>query len=258
MRRPALTAALAAVLLLPACGRDAPSASATRSAPPELSVAAAASLRELLESTREAFAVAHGGARLSFSFEASSTLSRQIEEGGAFGAFLSADAANVDRIAARLQADTRRVFLSNRLALVGRSDLAAPPADPAALAAGSFSLALAGPAVPAGRYARACLERMGLLATLEPRAVVADDVRAALALVESGTVDTAFVYLTDARLAQDARLLWMAPPEDDPGISYVAAAVLDAPALARDYVAWLGSEAFLVRAEELGFLRPAP
>ena len=100
---------------LVACGESAPAgatpAEPAKAAPPELCVAAAASLRELCESTRGAFAAAHGGAKLSFSFEASSTLSRQIEEGGAFGAFLSADAANVDRIAPRLQADTRRVFL---------------------------------------------------------------------------------------------------------------------------------------------------
>src|SRR5262245_46388181 len=254
MRAPRFRLVLTACLLLAsACGQASAPDARAESPAPRLSVAAAASLRELLQSTQAEFSAAHGGAQLDFSFEASSTLSRQIEEGGSFGAFLSADAANVDRIAARLQADTRRVFLANRLVLVGRSDLATPPADPAALAAGRWSLVLAGPAVPVGKYARAYLERKGLLATLEPRAAVADDVRAALALVEAGTADTAFVYLTDARVAKDARLLWTAPPEDDPGITYVAAAVQGAPPAARAYVEWLRSEAFLARAEELGF-----
>ena len=251
---------LAALLVLAACGKSGePTAEAKPSdaaGPPALTIAAAASLRELLESTAPDFSAAHGDVRLSFSFEASSTLSRKIEEGGAFDVFLSADATNVDRLEDRVVPATRRVFLSNRLVLVGSSDLASPPPDPAALAAGTWSVALAGPAVPVGKYARAYLERKELLAAVAPRISTADDVRAALALVEAGTVDTAFVYLTDANLAKDAKLLWIAPPEDDPGISYVAVVVHGAKPAAPAYVEWLRSEAFLAKAEALGFLRP--
>jgi molybdate transport system substrate-binding protein len=230
-------------------------ASSARPAP-SLTIAAAASLRELLEATQSDFAASHDGAKLSFSFEASSALSRKIEEGGAFDAFLSADAANVDRLKERVEASTRRVFLANRLALVGRSDLASPPSDPAALAAGTWSLALAAPAVPAGKYARAYLEQQGLTVALTPRITNADDVRAALALVEAGTVDLAFVYLSDAKIAKNSKLLWTAPREEDPGIAYVAAAVRGAQPAAAAYVEWLGSEPFLKQAEALGFERP--
>jgi molybdate transport system substrate-binding protein len=255
---------LAPVVLLvaAACGdaeaSRAASATAVRPQPTEtLTVAAAASLRDLLTSTATDFATAHG-VMPSFSFEASSTLSRQIEEGGEFDAFLSADAANLDRLGDKVDAATRRLFLGNTLAMVGRRDLASPPADPAALAAGSWSIALAAPAVPAGKYARTYLDKKGLLTSLQPRITSADDVRAALALVEAGTVDTAFVYLTDARMAKESRLLWQAPPADDPGIQYVAAAVRGRHAIGRAYVEWLGSEEFLKRATALGFVRPNP
>lgn len=252
----------ALLLLAAACGdAAAPKAAGATAAPGKptetLTVAAAASLRDLLTATATDFQAAHG-VMPSVSFEASSMLSRQIEEGGSFDAFLSADAANVDRLGDKVDAATRKVFLGNTLAMVGRKDLASPPADPAALAAGTWSIALAGPAVPAGKYARTYLEKHGLLTGLQSRITNADDVRAALALVESGTVDTAFVYLTDARMAKQSPLLWQAPPADDPGIAYVAAAVHGGHDLGRVYVEWLGSEAFLKRADALGFLRPNP
>jgi molybdate transport system substrate-binding protein len=257
---------VASLLALVACGNSSsPAAEAKPAAPAAakpaapaapLTIAAAASLRELLEGASAEYASSHGGSKPSFSFEASSTLSRKIEEGGAFDAFLSADAANVDRLKDKVDVATRRVFLGNKLVMVGRSDLPSPPADPAALAAGKWSIALAGPAVPAGKYARAYFEKKGLTAALTPRVTNADDVRAALALVEAGTVDTAFVYLTDAKIAKNAKLLWTAPAEDDPGISYVAAVVHGGKPDAAKFVEWLGSEAFLKQAEALGFLRP--
>jgi molybdate transport system substrate-binding protein len=257
---------LAPLLVLLACGNDQPAVAASTSppsagsgvpaAPTELTVAAAASLRELLESSSADFTAAHAGTKLSFSFEASSTLSRKIEEGGAFDVFVSADAANVDRLKDRVDAATRRVILGNRLVMVGRSDAASLPADPAALAAGKWSIAVAGPAVPAGKYARAYFDKRGLSAALTPRISNADDVRAALSLVEAGTVDVAFVYLTDAKEAKSSKLLWTAPAEDDPGIRYVAAVVHGGKPAAAAYVQWLGSETFLARAEALGFERP--
>jgi molybdate transport system substrate-binding protein len=252
--------ASALLLLAAACGEaGAPrteGAKAATPAPPEsITIAAAASLKDLLMLTTPEF-LASSGVIPSFSFEASSTLSRQIEEGGAFDVFLSADADNLDRLGDKVDAATRKVFLRNTLALVGRHDLAAPPADPAALAAGTWSIALAAAAVPAGKYARAYLEGKGLLAGLEARITNADNVRATLALVEAGTVDTAFVYVTDAKAAQQCKLLWQAPPEDDPGITYLAAAMKGKSPAGRVFVEWLGSEAFLARADALGFLRP--
>ena len=57
-------------------------------------------------------------------------------------------------------------------------------------------------------------------------------------------------------VAKNAKLVWIAPPEDDPGISYVAVVVQGGKPAAAAYVEWLRSEAFLARAEALGFLRP--
>jgi len=226
--------------------------------PAPLTIGAASSLKELCESTAAKFEATHSGTKLRFSFDASSTLSRQIEAGGAFECLLSADTANVDRLAAKVDGATRVKFLSNRLMVVARPDLAAKVTSAESLKELPGKLALGGEAVPAGKYARAWLTKKGLLDALQPKIVNADNVRAALALVEAGAADAAIVYATDARVATKAKLAFAVPPADDPGPEYVAAAVAGASAPARDYVQWLLSAEFQEAAAKLGFVRVVP
>jgi molybdate transport system substrate-binding protein len=240
------------LLVATACGRG------DATPPRPLSVAAASSLRELLEATAPVFEAEHPGVRVSFAFEASSTLARQIDAGGAFDAFLSADAETLDRLGEWMEASTRAPFLANRLALVHREDLPSPPSSPRDLRSLAGPLALAGRAVPAGKYARAFLEKQGLLGELEAKIVDAANVRAALALVESGAADAAFVYRTDAQVARRAKLAWVASREEDPGVLYLAAAAKGAPPSAAAYVRWLRESAFQAEAERRGFLRVGP
>ena len=82
--------------------------------------------------------------------------------------------------------------------------------------------------VPAGVYAREDLTRIGR-ATLLPKVVPAGSVRLALAAVESGAVDAAVVYRTDAAVAKRSRVAWRVPHEEGPAIRYAAVAVRDAP-----------------------------
>src|SRR5829696_6842071 len=95
----------------------------TRAAPSQTTVAAASSLRELLEATRHRFEKQHLGASLAFSFDASSALSRQIEAGSGFEVFLSADRENVERLGDKVDRERTKAFMSNRLALVARAGL---------------------------------------------------------------------------------------------------------------------------------------
>ena len=111
--------------------------------------------------------------------------------------------------------------------------------------------------MPAGRYARAWLAARELLAPLQPKIVSADNVRAALALVESGAAAAAIVYATDARIARRARLLFAVPAAEDPGVVYVAAAVRAGnEQAAAAFLGWLGSAEFLAAATQRGFLPP--
>lgn len=247
-----ITRALALLAFVVAAGCE-------KSPPPApLTIGAASSLKELCESTAAKFEATHSGTRLRFSFDASSTLSRQIEAGGAFECLLSADAADVDRLAANVDAASRVKFLSNRLVVVARPDLPTEITSAESLKELPGRLALGGEAVPVGKYARAWLTKKGLLDALQPKIVNADNVRAALALVEAGAADAAIVYATDAKVATKAKLAFEVPPADDPVPEYVAAAVAGASAPARDYVKWLLSAEFQEAAAKLGFVRVVP
>jgi molybdate transport system substrate-binding protein len=78
-------------------------------------------------------------------------------------------------------------------------------------------------AVPAGVYARQYLEQLDLWSELEPKLVPGASVRAALAAVESGAVDAAIVYRTDARIALKATVAYVVPADRGPRIVYPGA-----------------------------------
>ncbi len=77
-----------------------------------------------------------------------------------------------------------------------RQEFARAPAEIRRLAIGDPA------AVPAGVYARRYLEQRGLWTAYEPRIVPTTNVRAALAAVETGSVDAAIVYVTDLAAAR--------------------------------------------------------
>lgn len=209
-------------------------------------VYAAASLTDAL---REATAAV--GLQARFSFAASSTLARQIENGAPADIFASADEEWADYLAqrGRLVADSRTTFLANRLVLVTPADRTRTlelrrGMDFTALL-GAGRLAVGDPAhVPAGRYARAGLEWLGAWPAVEPRLARAESVRAALALVERGEVPFGIVYATDAAASRAVAVAATFPRESHPPIAYPFAIVAgrDTPA-ARAWLAALQTPA---------------
>ena len=184
-------------------------------------VLAASSLQESLEAVGEAWA-AKGHTAPVLSFAASSALARQVEQGAPADIFVSADEDWMDALAGDglLRDGTRGDILSNRLVLIAPKG--APIRGLADL--GDGRLALADPAaVPAGKYARAALESLGRWRAVEPRVVPAENVRAALALVESGEAALGIVYVTDARASDAVQVLETFPASSHPPIRYPAA-----------------------------------
>jgi molybdate transport system substrate-binding protein len=190
-------------------------------------VYAAASLGDALQE-----AVAAAGLSARFSIAASSVLARQIENGAPADIFASADEEWADYLVRRgkLVADTRRSFLSNRLAMIAPAERAAPLAleTQGAFAArlGNGRLATGDPAhVPVGRYARQALTALGLWTLAEPRLARADSARAALALVERGEAPLGIVYATDAAASSRAAVVATFPAGSHTRIAYPMALV---------------------------------
>lgn len=225
----------------------------------ELNVFAAASLTDALEEIAASYETSTGD-RIVLNLGASSTLARQIQEGAPADLFLSADEEKMNRLEKRglLLAGTRRSVLSNTLVVVVPSDSNLKISRIADLAAPSIrAIALAEPqSVPAGIYAKDHLRKQGLWNKVIDRVVPTENVRAALAAVESGNVDAAIVYKTDAGISRKVRVTHEVPRAEGPVISYPFAVLAgsDQPEAARKFLAHLESPAALGVFRKFGFL----
>ena len=189
-------------------------------------VLAAASLQEAMSDAANAWAARHHP-RPVVSFAGSSALARQVEAGAPADLFVSADEGWMDYLAARslILPATRATLLANRLVLIApaqsRLRLAVARGFPLARALGDGRLAMADPdAVPAGRYGKAALVHLGVWRGVQSRIAAAENVRAALALVERGAAPLGIVYATDARASARVRVVGTFPADSHPPITY--------------------------------------
>jgi molybdate transport system substrate-binding protein len=259
-------AVLALVLAGPplaACG-----GSAASRPPVQLTVFAAASLRDALTAAGDAYAVDTPGATLTFSFDSSTTLRTQIEQGAPADAFASADTSNPQALVDAGQArGPVAVFARNRLTIVVPADNPAGIGDPRDLARPGIRIVGAGAAVPISRYVEACLGKLaalpgypaGYAAKLTANVVSREDnVRAALTKVELGEADAAFVYATDAAASELVNEVPI-PPDANVEATYGAVAIAASPrrSEAAAFVGWLARPQGAAVLARFGFLGPA-
>lgn len=188
----------------------------------EITVYAAASLRDAFTDIARAFEETPSAARVVLNFAGSQVLRAQIERGAPADVFASADEVHAQQLeAAGLLATTPRSFAENALVL------AVPAGNPRGiahltdLAAPDVRLVMGIADVPVGRYARAALERHAEAVGRPdfPQAVLDNvvsfetNVRLVAAKLDLGVVDAGFVYRTDV-LASDGALVEIPlPPE---------------------------------------------
>ncbi|KQM33154.1 molybdate ABC transporter substrate-binding protein [Sphingomonas sp. Leaf10] len=189
-------------------------------------VLAAASLQESMNAAADAWAK-RGHVRPTLSFAASSALARQVAAGAPADLFVSADVEWMDDLYRRglLAPGSRTNLLGNRLVLVAPVDskirVALRPGVDLSRALNGGRLAMADPdAVPAGRYGKAALTRLGAWDRVAPSVVRAENVRAALALVERGAAPMGIVYATDAKASAKVRVVGIFPAASHPPIVY--------------------------------------
>ena len=200
------------------------------SEPGEILVFAAASLADALQEIGSEYE-ASSGARVAFSFGGSQTLAQQVA-GGAPADIVIAAGENpmqflIDKNLVRSEPID---LLTNRLVVAVQRG-ADQPKTLQDLASPTFSrVAIAGPDLaPAGTYARQALKQLGLWEQLQEKMVFGPDVSATLAYVESGNVDAAIVYGTDARASSRVAVLDIVPADSYSPIVYPAALVHEAP-----------------------------
>ena len=168
------------------------------------------------------------GVRLSYAGTA--LLARQIEEGAPADLFVSADEQWMDYLVERrlIQAGTRVDLIGNRLVLIAPRasaiQLPIAPGFPLARALGEGRLAIADPVnVPAGRYGKAALTKLGVWDSVARRVAPADNVRAALTFVARGEAPLGIVYQSDVVAEPNVRVVAIFPADTHPRIVYPAA-----------------------------------
>jgi molybdate transport system substrate-binding protein len=188
----------------------------------EIRIAAAASLAEAVSEICTAYEKEHGS-KATPVFAGSNVLARQIEEGAPVDVFISADQATMEKLSKANLVNDPAPLLTNSLVVVVPDDSGTRIGSAAELAT-LKRIAIGDPAaVPAGVYAKVWLTNAGLWAQIGPKCIGNENVRAALAAVESGNVDAAIVYKTDAAISRKSRIAWTVPAGDAPAITYPVA-----------------------------------
>lgn len=173
-----------------------------------LTVSAAASLVDVLKEIASSFESRHPHVQVVLNFGASGTLLHQIAQGAPVDVFISADSLTMDKAQEQylIDATTRRDVAKNSLVLI--RPLSKGRQQPVITELGALTheayerVALGRPeTVPAGRYAKAALEQVGIWQILQARLIYADSVRQVLDYVRRGEVDAGFVYASDAASA---------------------------------------------------------
>jgi molybdate transport system substrate-binding protein len=159
-----------------------------------------------------------------------------------------------------VKAEQRHNLLGNTLVLVAPAASATPRIDPAKPGAIAKALGADGrlavgltASVPAGKYARASLEKLGQWDALKPRLAESESVRAALMLVARGEAPLGIIYGSDAQAEPKVKVVATFAPDSHPPIVYPVAALAKAAPGARAFVTWLRSPAALEIFRRHGF-----
>lgn len=235
----------------------------------ELVIFAAASMKNALDEAAASYVKQTGKPVPKISYAASNTLAKQIEAGAPADIFVSADLDWMDYLAQKnlIRPETRASLLGNKIVLVAPKDIAKPlavaPGFSLVAALGSGKLAMGNvEAVPAGKYGKAALEKLGAWNDVKSQIAQADSVRAALQLVSRGEAPLGIVYQTDAASDPNVTIVGTFPEDSHPQIIYPVAVTSDSVnGDAAKFVAYLRSPEAKPVFERQGFTvlnKPAP
>ncbi len=229
-----VAALLVAALLVAACtaagGSSTPSGGS-------VTIFAAASLNRVMDRAIAAFTAEGPGRHVVASYDGSSSLRAQIEQGARVDLFFSADVRTAQALADEGLSSSPVSFATTRLVVVVPRDNPAAVRSPIDLARPGLTIVGAAPEVPIARYTEQLLERLARLpgypadfaARVGANIVSREQsVSAVAAKVELGEADAAIVYDSDAH-ASPGLLAIQIPDEANVRATYAAVTVGTAP-----------------------------
>ena len=232
-----------------------------KSAPIEITISAAASLKDALNEIKPLYEAENPDIKLVLNLGSSGTLQQHIEQGAPVDLFISAGQSQMDGLEEKqLLINTSRVnILGNELVLiVGKDNYAVNTFndlnEPWVKHIGIGEPEL----VPAGKYAREVLTSLEIWDNLKPKYVQAKDVRQVLAYVEAGVAEAGLVYKSDTTLADKVRIAAVAPENSHKPIVYPAAVIKSSKnsAAAGDFIRFLSRPDVKNIFKKYGFMEP--
>jgi molybdate transport system substrate-binding protein len=224
----------------------------------ELTISAAASLKDAMEVIQSTYQEEHPEVTLKFNLGGSGSLQQQISQGAPVDLFFSAAEDKFDILVEddSIAKEDRVDLLGNSLVLVvpkenqlikGFEDLAKAEIDKISIGTPET--------VPAGKYAKESLEKTDLWKDVESKVVYAKDVRQVLSYVETGNVAAGIVYKTDALVSNKVNIVATADPGTHTPIIYPMGIIKDSKNYeeAKDFYSYLQNNNALKVFEEYGF-----
>ena len=206
------------------CGKEKPDASAQ---PVNLIVSAASSLQDASAELKTIFEKQNQNVTITYNLAASGTLQKQIEEGAPADLFISAGKVQMDALSQKglIAEDSRKDLLGNELVLIAGKDSNLRVFEDMN-GESVRKIGIGTPeTVPAGKYAKETLTALKLWDQLQPKMVLAKDVRQVLTYVETGNVDAGLVYRTDAAASSNIKIVAAAPAGSSAPIIYPMAVI---------------------------------
>ncbi|MFE8697513.1 molybdate ABC transporter substrate-binding protein [Cytobacillus sp. FJAT-53684] len=224
----------------------------------ELTISAAASLKDAMDVIQKAYQEEHPEVELVFNFGASGSLQQQISQGAPADLFFSAAEDKFDLLVeeGNIAKEDGIDLLGNSLVLVvpkedqtikGFEDLGKAEIDKMSIGTPE--------SVPAGKYAKESLEKMELWNKVESKIVYAKDVRQVLSYVETGNVAAGMVYKTDAIVSDKVNIIATADPNTHTPIIYPVGIIKASKhyEAAKEFYQYLQNDKTLKVFEEYGF-----
>ncbi|MGA9226827.1 MAG: molybdate ABC transporter substrate-binding protein [Mesobacillus sp.] len=194
----------------------------------ELTVSAAASLREALEEAGQKYMDDNPGIKLIYNFGGSGSLQQQISHGAPVDIFISAAEDKYNQLIAKDRIDKNHSaqLLGNELVLILPKEEHSIESLDDLLKTDIKRIAIGTPeTVPAGQYARQTFISTGLWSRLESKIINTKDVRQVLSYVETANVDAGIVYKTDAIISDKIKMVQISGHDLHDPIIYPAGVV---------------------------------
>ena len=223
-----------------------------------LTISAAASLKDSMQELQKLYATEKPNVKITYNFGASGTLQQQIEQGAPADIFMSAATKQMDALKQKnlLVDDTVKNLLENNVVLIAPKD-SSEIKDFADLAGDKVKkVALGEPkSVPVGQYSQDVLNSLKIMDKVQPKAVLAKDVKEVLTWVETKNVDAGIVYETDAKVSDKVKIVATAPANTHKPVLYPVAVIKNSKNVdaAKDFLNFIASDKGKAVFEKYGF-----